>query len=178
VVNILKSDKHAGIVVRWFNMSNIDLLIQPDIKFYNHTAIKLVFNAAIDNLNFKVIKSKFTTDVFFRTEMSYENNILVNIKKEFCDWVDVHDDTFKFEIMNSKIPIVKSHILLVSDEIVITNVRELTYEQAKKEILGYIDKIGKHKYVYISEIAKELTIDIDLIVEILEDIDDNFYNRY
>ena len=86
-------------------------LIQPDIKVYNHAVIKLVFNSAIDSLNFKVIKSRFTTDVFFRTEMSYENNSLVDIKKEFNDWVDEHDDSFKFEIMNSRIPIVKAHII-------------------------------------------------------------------
>ena len=75
-------------------------LIQPDIKVSNHAVIQLVFNSAIDSLNFKVIKSRFTTDVFFRTEMSYENNSLVDIKKEFNDWVDEHDDSFKFEIMN------------------------------------------------------------------------------
>ena len=92
--------------------ANIDLLIEPNIKFYNHEEIKLVFNSAIDSLNFKVVKSKFTTDVFFRTEMSYENDSLINIKKEFNDWVDNHDDSFRFEIMNSRIPIFKAHMKL------------------------------------------------------------------
>ena len=144
-------------------------LIQPDIKVYNHAVIKLVFNSAIDSLNFKVIKSRFTTDVFFRTEMSYENDSLVNIKKEFNDWVDIHDDSFKFEIMNSRIPIVKAHIISVTDEIVISDVRKLTYEQAEKEILEYINEVGIHK-IYVSKIAEKLSIDIDLIIAVLRDM--------
>lgn len=150
-------------------MSSIDLSIEPNIKVYNHAIIKLVFNSAIDSLNFKVIKSKFTTDVFFRTEISYKNDILVDIKKEFYDWVDEHNDNFKFEIMNSRIPIVKAHIMLVTDEIIVSDVRELTYEQAEKEILEYINKIGNRE-VHISEIAEELSIDIDLIIEVLRDM--------
>lgn len=152
-------------------------LIQPDIKVYNHAVIKLVFNSAIDSLNFKVIKSRYATDIFFRTRISYENNKLIDVKKEFNDWVNGHDDSFKFEIMNSRIPIVKAHIISVTDEIIISDVRELTYEQAKKEILEYINKIGNRE-VRVSEIAKKLTIDFDLIVEILEDIDDEFFGRY
>ena len=151
---------------------NIDLLIEPNIKFYNHEEMKLIFNSAIDNLNIKFIKSRFTTDVFFRTEMSYENNILVDIKEEFYDWVDEHDDSFRFEIMNSKIPIVKSHVILVTDEIIISDVRELTYEQAEKEILEYINKIGNRE-VHVSEIAEKLLIDIDLIAEVLDKVMSN-----
>ena len=158
-------------------MSSIDLLIEPNIKFYTHEEIKKVFELAIDNSNVKYIQSKFISDIFFRVDMYHGQNSLVDIKKEFNDWVDIHDDIFKFEIMNSKIPIVKAHIILVSDEIIISAVRELTYEQAKKEILEYINEADNHK-IYVSKIAEKLLIDIDLIVEVLEDIDDEFFGRY
>lgn len=92
-------------------MSSIDLLIEPNIKFYTHEEIKKVFDDIIKKSNIVFKISKYSTDVFFRTEMSYENNILVDIKKEFNDWVDNHDNSFRFEIMNSRIPIVKAHLV-------------------------------------------------------------------
>jgi hypothetical protein len=44
--------------------------------------------------------------------------------------------------------------------------RELTYAEAKIEIESYMKKVGGRK-VYISELAEELKIDMDLIKEVL-----------
>lgn len=147
----------------------IDLMIEPNIKFYNHNEIEQVFDNFTKQSKVKFTISKFTTKCFFRTEISYEYNISVNLRKDFCDWVKSHDKSFKFEIMNSKLLIVKAHIISDSDEIVISDVRNLTYEQAKKEILEYIDKVGINN-MYISKIAEELKIDIDLIIDVLYEI--------
>ena len=83
--------------------------INPYVKFYNHEKIKKIFEDIIDNSNIKFIKSRYTTDIFFRTEMSYENNILIDIKKEFNGWVDEHNSTDVFEIFSGNLPLVKSH---------------------------------------------------------------------
>ena len=53
--------------------------------------------------------------------------------------------------------------------LVFVPIRNLTYSQAMDEIRVYIEKVG-HRRVYISELAEELQIDMDLIKEILEDI--------
>lgn len=47
--------------------------------------------------------------------------------------------------------------------------RDLTYQEAKAEILTYIEK-ASGKRVYISELAEELQIEMDLIERILNDI--------
>lgn len=56
------------------------------------------------------------------------------------------------------------------DEIVIVPIRELSYNDAKKEISEYIKKAGDRK-VYISELAEELVIDFELIEEIIEELE-------
>lgn len=58
----------------------------------------------------------------------------------------------------------------LSDEIVIVPLRELSYNDAKKEISEYIKKAGDRK-VYISELAEELLIDFELIEEIIEELE-------
>jgi hypothetical protein len=47
--------------------------------------------------------------------------------------------------------------------------RNLAYQEAKVEIVAYIEKVGGRR-VYISELAEELQIDMDLIEHILNDI--------
>lgn len=58
----------------------------------------------------------------------------------------------------------------ISDEIVIVPLRELSYDDAKREIIRYIQKVGNRK-VYISEIAEQLRLDIELIMQILREIE-------
>lgn len=53
--------------------------------------------------------------------------------------------------------------------LVFVPIRDLTYTDALEEIKSYIEKVGGRK-VYISELAEELQIDMDLIEEILNDI--------
>jgi hypothetical protein len=50
--------------------------------------------------------------------------------------------------------------------IVIVQLRDLSYEDAEKEILEYLQNAGKRK-VYISEIVKKLRLDIELVADIL-----------
>ena len=57
------------------------------------------------------------------------------------------------------------------DEIIIVSLRELPYEDAKAEIETYIQKAGDRK-VYISELAEELRLDIDLIIDILSELEE------
>lgn len=80
------------------------------IKFYTHKEIKKIFENIIDNLNFRLVKSTFTTDVFFRVEMSYENNKLVDVKKDFNEWVDEHEEKYIFDVFNGKIPLIKAQV--------------------------------------------------------------------
>ena len=58
----------------------------------------------------------------------------------------------------------------LSDEIVIVPLRELSYNDAKKEISEYIKRAGDRN-VYISELAEELLIDFELIEEIIEELE-------
>ncbi|MFA7087113.1 MAG: hypothetical protein WC145_10660 [Aliarcobacter sp.] len=53
--------------------------------------------------------------------------------------------------------------------IIIYPVREISYNKAKSEITDYIKLVGGRK-VYISEVAEELAIDMDLIESILQDM--------
>ena len=53
--------------------------------------------------------------------------------------------------------------------LVFVPIRDLTYPQAMAEIKAYIEKVGTRR-VYISELAEDLQIDMDLIEEILNDI--------
>ncbi len=57
-----------------------------------------------------------------------------------------------------------------TDEIEIVPLREIPYEYAKSEIIRYIQAAGGRK-VYISELAKELRLDIELIMEILQELE-------
>lgn len=56
-----------------------------------------------------------------------------------------------------------------SDEIVIVPLRELSYEDAKREIAEYIQHAGNRK-VYVSELAEELRLDIELILQVIEEL--------
>lgn len=56
------------------------------------------------------------------------------------------------------------------EEIACVPLRDLPYDEAKQEIEDYIQKAEDRK-VYISELAEELCLDIDLIVDILSDIE-------
>jgi DNA-directed RNA polymerase specialized sigma subunit len=55
---------------------------------------------------------------------------------------------------------------VLSKDIEIVPVRNLSYEDAEKEIIEYLQKAGKRR-VYISEIVKKLRLDIELVAEIL-----------
>lgn len=57
--------------------------------------------------------------------------------------------------------------------LVFVPIRDLTYSDAMGEIKAYIEKVG-HRKVYISELAEELQIDMDLIEQILNDIRRSF----
>lgn len=55
-----------------------------------------------------------------------------------------------------------------TDEIEIVNIREIPYDYAKLEINKYIQRTNGRK-VYISELAIELRLDIELIAKIIEE---------
>jgi len=63
-----------------------------------------------------------------------------------------------------------THPTFLPDEIAIVPLRELSYNDAKKEISEYIKKAGDRK-VYISELAEELLIDFELIEKIIEELE-------
>lgn len=54
----------------------------------------------------------------------------------------------------------------MDDEIIVSTVREVSYNVAKKEILDYIEHSNSEE-VHISELAEELSIEFELIEEIL-----------
>jgi len=53
-----------------------------------------------------------------------------------------------------------------TDDIIIVPVRELPYEDAKKEIIEYIKNAGK-RTVYVSEVVEKLRLDIELVADII-----------
>lgn len=57
-----------------------------------------------------------------------------------------------------------------TDEIEVVLLRDMPYDYAKLEITRYIQSAGGRK-VYISELAKELRLDIELIMEILQELE-------
>lgn len=57
-------------------------------------------------------------------------------------------------------------------DIVVVQIRELSYEDAKKEIMQYIEK-SKDRNIYISEIVKELRLDIELVIDIVTEWKDH-----
>lgn len=58
---------------------------------------------------------------------------------------------------------------ILSDEILIVPLREISYEDAKKEIANCIQHAGVRK-VYISELAEELRLDFELIMKIIRNL--------
>lgn len=54
--------------------------------------------------------------------------------------------------------------------IVFMNPKIISYEDATNEIKAYIKSVNNRK-VYISELAEELHIDMDLIIQVLKDIE-------
>ena len=70
--------------------------------------------------------------------------------------------------LENRAPIPKSD-LPTEGALVLIPTRNVTYEMAKREIMEYIQGAGNRK-VYISELAEELQIDIDLIKYILKNI--------
>ncbi len=58
---------------------------------------------------------------------------------------------------------------ILSDEILIVPLRDISHENAKKEITNYIQHAGGRKF-YISELAEELRLDIELIIEVMEEL--------
>ena len=54
------------------------------------------------------------------------------------------------------------------DMIVIVPLRDLSYEDAKKEIIKYLENAGK-RTVYTSEIVEELRLDIELTAKVLHE---------
>lgn len=58
---------------------------------------------------------------------------------------------------------------ILSDEILIVPLRELSHEDARKEITNYIQHAGGSK-VYISELAEDLRLDIELIMKVMEEL--------
>lgn len=54
------------------------------------------------------------------------------------------------------------------DMIVIVPLRNLSYEDAKKEIIEYLENAGK-RTVYVSEIVEKLRLDIELTAKILHE---------
>lgn len=75
---------------------------------------------------------------------------------------------------------------MLSKDIEIVPVRDLSYEDAEKEIMEYLKKAGKRR-VYVSEIVKKLRLDIELVADILhkwrdqmckESCEENKFTRY
>ena len=64
----------------------------------------------------------------------------------------------------------------MEQEIIIQNVRELDYETAENEINLYLSEAGT-RTVSVAELIWELRIDSNLVEEILEEQDDEFYSR-
>jgi hypothetical protein len=62
-------------------------------------------------------------------------------------------------------------------EIEIVQVRELSHEDAEREIVEYVRNAGL-RTVSVAELVYELRIGFDMIEEILEDRDDEFFCRY
>lgn len=54
----------------------------------------------------------------------------------------------------------------IEDDVIIVQLRDLSYEDAEKEILDYLQNAGKRR-VYVSEIVEKLSLDIELVADIL-----------
>lgn len=57
----------------------------------------------------------------------------------------------------------------LSNDILIVSLRELSHETAKREIANYIKNAGDRE-VYISELAEELILDIELIMKVMKEL--------
>ncbi len=89
-----------------------------------------------------------------------------------CALCEVHH----FELYNPcrgrpdkiKIPVIKTSIVeKPKDEIIIVPVKELSYNEAKRQVIDYIQTKGGK--VHISEIVEKLKLDIELVSKILEE---------
>lgn len=90
---------------------------------------------------------------------------------EFCGLLGRRGSIFhRLGLTISNIPTPEHSEPFLPDAIVIVPIRELSYNDAKKEISEYIKKAGDRK-VYISELAEELVIDFELIEEIIEELE-------
>ncbi len=54
----------------------------------------------------------------------------------------------------------------IEDDVIIVQLRDLSYEDAEKEILEYLQNAGKRR-VYVSEIVEKLSLDIESVADIL-----------
>ncbi len=57
---------------------------------------------------------------------------------------------------------------MLKETIEIFNVRDLSYDEARREIETYIKKVGHP--VYISELASNLHIDIQMIIDVMKNL--------
>lgn len=64
---------------------------------------------------------------------------------------------------------------MLQKDIEIVPVRNLSYEDAEKEIIAYLQKAGKRR-VYVSEIVEKLRLDIELVADILHKWRDQMCN--
>jgi hypothetical protein len=55
-----------------------------------------------------------------------------------------------------------------TDDIIIVQVRELSYENAQKDVINYLENAGNRK-VYVSEIVEKLRLDIEMTAQIVHE---------
>lgn len=60
----------------------------------------------------------------------------------------------------------EEEIIDEEDMIVIVPLRDISYEDAKKDIIQYLENAGK-RTVYVSEIVEKLRLDIELTAKII-----------
>ena len=108
----------------------------------------------------------YTPDIFHgqvQTFPLYNNKVpILSFKRE----VDFHYT--KLKNINNFVPWKESQKTL-SDEIVIVQLRETSYDDAKIEIIEYIKDAGRK--VYISEIAEKLRLDIEVIMQVMDELE-------
>jgi len=92
--------------------------------------------------------------------MSLEHKKTLNLNVEFQKNVDQEIE---------ELCLLYSKYKKICDEIVIDSLRELPHDYAKKEIMDYIQNVGRRK-VYISELAEKLRLDIELIMDIMDEL--------
>lgn len=116
------------------------------------------------NVESNLLEPKSYTDRFM--EGGYSNIVEIGQYQKMYFGKDKNEPVFI-----KPTDIVPRHIVLEENEIAIVPIRELTYEDAKKEIIDYIKKVGRK--VDTVEIVEELWLDIELAMQILEEIDES-----